>query len=79
MKLYIRPALGIKVRDPKSLKHIPDAGCEVEDSVFWQRRIQSGCVVIVEDIPSEKKPETLLEKKVETKKETALKIEESKR
>ena len=46
-RLQIRPAVGVKVRDPISLKHIPQEGCEVESSPYWIRRLNSGDVVAI--------------------------------
>jgi hypothetical protein len=46
--MFIKPAPGIKVRDPGSKLHIPEAGIEVsETDTFWARRLADGDVVEV--------------------------------
>lgn len=45
--MIIKPAPGVKVRDPLSLQHIPETGIEVSDTdTYWARRLRSGDVVI---------------------------------
>lgn len=47
--MFVKPAPGLKVRDPKSKLHIPEAGAEVpETDSYWVRRVQDGDVVVVE-------------------------------
>lgn len=45
--MRVKPAEGLKVRDPISKLHIPAEGCDVPESSYWVRRIRSGDVVIV--------------------------------
>ena len=47
--ILVKPAPGLKVRDPDSLTraHIPDEGMEVPDTNYWRRRIKSGDVTLV--------------------------------
>lgn len=49
MKLKIKPALGLKIRDPQTLALLPEDGKEVEQSSFWIRRIQAGDVLLIDD------------------------------
>lgn len=45
--IRIRAAEGRLVRDPKTMRPIPDDGIDVADTdVFWYRRIAAGDVVI---------------------------------
>jgi hypothetical protein len=45
---YVKPAVGRKVRDPETLKHISEDGASVQMSKYWLRRIESGDVEVVE-------------------------------
>ena len=46
--MFVKPAPGLKVRDPKTLRHIPEEGIEVPDTdTFWHRRLLDGDVVEV--------------------------------
>lgn len=47
-RLLIRPAMGLKIRDSVSQLLMPEDGMEVEWSVYWQRRLECGDVVLVE-------------------------------
>ena len=42
--MFVKPAEGLKVRDPISLVHLPAEGAEVPESSFWLRRLRSGDV-----------------------------------
>lgn len=44
MKRFIRPAEGLKVRRPDG-RHLAETGESVEDSSYWQRRIDAGDVL----------------------------------
>lgn len=46
--MLVKPAPGIKVRDPVSRLHLPEEGREVPENTFWIRRLQSGDVIKVE-------------------------------
>lgn len=47
--MFIKPAAGVKVRDPASKLHIPETGVEVPDhDTFWTRRLLDGDVVLVQ-------------------------------
>lgn len=44
--MRVRPAPGLKVRDPISKVHIPEGGCDVPETSFWFRRLRSGDVLL---------------------------------
>lgn len=44
-RMFMKPAEGRKVRDPISLRHLPDEGAYVPEDTFWLRRKQDGDVV----------------------------------
>lgn len=44
--MFVKPAPGIRVRDPLTKLHIPDAGTEVPEESYWLRRLRSGDVVL---------------------------------
>ncbi len=44
--MFVKPAPGLKVRDPKTKQHLPESGAEVPDSdSYWVRRLRDGDVV----------------------------------
>lgn len=44
--MFIKPAKGIKIRDPQTKQHLPDEGKDVVENSFWIRCLQSGDVVL---------------------------------
>ena len=54
-KIFIRPAIDLKIRDPLSGSHIPEAGLEVEESSYWTRRILDGDVVVGRQVSEQPK------------------------
>ena len=46
---FLKPVPGVKIRDPKTKEFLPEEGRRVEMSVYWNRRIQDGTVVVVEN------------------------------
>jgi hypothetical protein len=47
--MLVKPASGLKVRDPVKKDYLPVDGREVPDtSIYWTRRIQFGDVVLVD-------------------------------
>jgi hypothetical protein len=47
--IFIKPAPGLKVRDPVTHRHIPAEGCEVSATdTYWARRIRSRDVVVID-------------------------------
>ena len=47
--MFVKPAPGLKVRDPQKRLHIPETGVEVSDTdTYWARRVLDGDVVVVE-------------------------------
>jgi hypothetical protein len=53
--MFVKPAPGLRVRDPISRLHLPEGGAEVPESSYWIRRVQSGDVVRVEVQPAKSK------------------------
>lgn len=46
--MIVKPRPGVRVRDPRTLQHIPETGIEVSDTdTFWARRLADGDVVLV--------------------------------
>ena len=57
--MFVKPAPGVQVRDPRSLLHIPETGVEVPDAdTYWARRLADGDVVEVKPAPAPKAPAT---------------------
>lgn len=55
--MLIKPAPGIKVRDPASRLIVPEAGIEVaEHDTYWIRRLADGDVVEVKPAAPSKAP-----------------------
>lgn len=46
--MKIKPAPGVKVRDPISMFHLREEGEEKPESSYWIRRLRSGDVLICE-------------------------------
>lgn len=46
-RIFVKPAPGLVVRDPKSLLPLPAEGKEVGASNYWYRRIAAGDVELV--------------------------------
>lgn len=46
----LKPAKGIKIRDPRTKDHLPEEGRLTEMSVYWRRRIQDGTVTVIESV-----------------------------
>ena len=56
--MFVKPAAGLKIRDPFKRDHLPPEGREVPDGdLYWARLVRDGDVVIVE--PEKKKPKTV--------------------
>lgn len=45
--MFVKPAPGVKVRDPISMLHIPEEGRDVPENNYWTRKIAAGDVVRV--------------------------------
>jgi hypothetical protein len=43
--MFVKPAPGVKVRDPRSKLHLPEGGKEVPATTYWLRRLAAGDVV----------------------------------
>lgn len=62
--MRIRPKNGLKVRDPRSKRHIPIGYVVKDTDPYWYRRLRSGDVEVVEDEPAPKvEPRKVAEKK----------------
>ncbi len=48
MTIYVKPKKGLIVPDPDRRDELPPEGREVQDSVYWRRRLNDGDVVFVE-------------------------------
>ncbi|MBW9102950.1 DUF2635 domain-containing protein [Paraburkholderia phenoliruptrix] len=47
--MFVKPAPGLKIRDPQLKDLIPDDGRNVsDDDLYWHRRLRDGDVVLVE-------------------------------
>lgn len=52
--MFVKPAAGLKIRDPFKRDHLPPEGREVPDGdLYWIRLLRDGDVVAVE--PEKKK------------------------
>lgn len=51
--MYVKPAEGRLVRDPKTLDHLPPEGREVPRDTHWIRLLQCGDVVEAAPPPQE--------------------------
>lgn len=54
MRVRIRPRPGVKIRDPRTLEHLPEEGKEVELDTYWRRRLKSQDVELIP--PDQSKP-----------------------
>ena len=46
MQIFVKPASGVKVRLHDTKKHIPEAGCMVEETSYILRRIAEGSLTV---------------------------------
>lgn len=44
-RMFVKPADGLKVRDPHSRRHLPPQGAFVPREPYWLRRLDDGDVV----------------------------------
>ena len=44
--MFIKPAPGIRIRDPECRDFLPALGREVTDTIHWARRLADGDVLI---------------------------------
>lgn len=49
--MFVKPKPGLIVRDPRSKRPIPPEGREVPAESYWLRRLRSGDVVEIVQIP----------------------------
>jgi Protein of unknown function (DUF2635) len=57
MKMKIKPAPGLKIRDVDLRGFLPEEGREVQDTDYWIRLRAAGDVVDVTNQPDEGKPD----------------------
>jgi len=43
--MFVKPAPERKVRDPKTMHHLPATGADVPEENYWLRRLSDGDVV----------------------------------
>lgn len=43
--MFVKPAAGLKVRDPATMRLLPDDGQDVPENSFWHARLRDGDVV----------------------------------
>lgn len=43
--MFVKPAVGLNVRDPVTKRHLPAEGKEVPESTYWLRRLLAQEVV----------------------------------
>ncbi|MBR7929393.1 DUF2635 domain-containing protein [Burkholderia ambifaria] len=47
--MFVKPAPGLKIRDPELKDLLPEEGRNVsDDDLYWHRRLRDGDVVVVE-------------------------------
>lgn len=44
--MFVKPAPGLKVRDPETRGLLPETGREVSQSLYWTRRVRDGDVIV---------------------------------
>ncbi len=45
--MWIKPRVGLKIRDPFTQRHLPEEGMMVDVNRFWLRRLEEGDVIEV--------------------------------
>lgn len=48
MKMKIKPKLGLKIVMPEVGRDLPEEGAVVEHSTYWQRRLDEGDIILIE-------------------------------
>lgn len=55
MKIFVKPAAGVLVRNPEnSFAHLPEEGTVVRADYYWHQLAAEGSVTISKDLPSDK-------------------------
>ena len=55
--MFIKPAAGLKIRDPFKKDHLPEDGREVPDGdLYWERLRIDGDVIVVEPTAEIQRP-----------------------
>ncbi len=47
-EVFVKPAPGLRVRDPMTRELLPETGATVPLNAFWRRRLEDGDVVRTE-------------------------------
>ena len=53
-KIFVKPAEGLIIRDPKTYAILPVDGAFVEGNVYWHRRIADGDVIQGSEVKKKK-------------------------
>ncbi|WP_046396282.1 DUF2635 domain-containing protein [Photorhabdus laumondii] len=53
--MFVKPVIGRRVRDPVKGTFLPEGCTEVQDSLFWHRRVKDGDVEICQPEKAVKK------------------------
>lgn len=57
-RIFIVPQKGMKVRDPKTLSHLPSSGDWKIDNPYWRRLVRDGDVTIKPASKAQRKTES---------------------
>lgn len=68
VKLFVKPAQGLVIRDPKTMQILPPEGKLVTESTYWVRRLKCGDVSIVKNESMENVKESKIAPKAVLKK-----------
>ncbi len=52
--IYVRPAPGRQIRNPRTMQHLPEGGQLVTAEAYWYRRQADGDVEILDEAPAER-------------------------
>lgn len=52
--MFVKPAPGLKIRDPELKDFLPDEGREVAESPYWSRRIRDNDVTVSSPQPADR-------------------------
>jgi hypothetical protein len=45
--LFVKPKEGVKIRDPRTKKHLPESGLSVPATSYWRLAIAAGDVILI--------------------------------
>lgn len=52
--MQVKPAAGLIIRDPATMKALPPEGVDVPNTSYWRRRLSDGDVVLIVQKPKGK-------------------------